>query len=123
MALYLREPGRLMLLLPGDSWAIKIKRSRKGGVGMVRKTLAAMVMVSLILGIWVVMAIASVIPQISKEELKALLGKPEVVVIDVRTLWDRKMSLKQIKGAVREDPGAVKSWAKKYSQEKTIVLY
>jgi hypothetical protein len=90
---------------------------------MVRKTLAAIVTVSMMLGIWVVMAVALEIPRISKEELKAKLGRPEVVVIDVRTVWDRKMSLKQVKGAVREDPGAVKSWAKKYSQDKTIVLY
>ncbi len=90
---------------------------------MVRKAIAGMAMVFILLGIWVFTAISSEIPRISKEELKAMLGKPEVVVIDVRTLWDRKMSLKQIKGAVREDPGAVKSWAKKYSKAKTIVLY
>jgi rhodanese-related sulfurtransferase len=82
-----------------------------------------MVLVFMVLGTSVVMAVASEIPRISKEELKSMLGKPEVVAIDVRTLWDRKMSLKQIKGAVREDPGDVKSWAKKYSKKKTIVLY
>ena len=82
-----------------------------------------MATVFMVLGIWVVTAVALEIPKISKEELKSMLGNPEVVVIDVRTLWDRKMSLKQIKGAVREDPGNVKSWAKKYSKEKTIVLY
>jgi hypothetical protein len=90
---------------------------------MIRKTLAALAMVSMMLGILVDMAVASEIPRISKEELKAKLGRPEVVVIDVRTVWDRKMSLKQVKGAVREDPGAVESWAKKYSRDKTIVLY
>jgi rhodanese-related sulfurtransferase len=90
---------------------------------MVRKAKILMVPVFMMLGTWAVMAVASEIPRMSKEELKTMLGKPEVVVIDVRTLWDRKMSLKQIKGAVREDPGDVKSWAKKYSKEKTIVLY
>jgi hypothetical protein len=90
---------------------------------MVRKAMVLMVLVFMVLGTWVVMAVATEIPRISKEELKSMLGKPEVVVIDVRTLWDRKMSLKQIKGAVREDPGDVKSWAKKYSKERTIVLY
>jgi hypothetical protein len=98
-------------------------RSRKEGEGMVSKALAGMVIVFTVLGIWVFMAVASEIPRISKEELKPMLGNPEVVVIDVRTLWDRKMSLKQIKGAVREDPGDMKSWAKKYSKKKTIVLY
>ena len=90
---------------------------------MARKAMAGMAMVLMVLGVWVVTAIALEVPKISKEELKSMLGKPEVVVIDVRTLWDRKMSLKQIKGAVREDPGNVKSWAKKYSKAKTIVLY
>ena len=84
-----------------------------------------MVMAFMMLGIWVVMAVALDVPRISKEELKSMLGNPEVVVIDVRTFFDRKMSVKQIKGAVREDPDPtkVKSWAKKYSKEKTIVLY
>jgi rhodanese-related sulfurtransferase len=90
---------------------------------MVRKAMVCWVTVFMVLGIWVVTAVALEIPKISKEELKSMLGNPEVVVIDVRTLWDRKMSLKQIKGAVREDPGNVKSWAKKYSKEKTIILY
>ena len=90
---------------------------------MVRKAMICMATVFMVLGIWVVTAVALEVPKISKEKLKSMLGKPEVVVIDVRTLWDRKMSLKQIKGAVREDPGAVKSWAKKYSKGKTIVLY
>lgn len=90
---------------------------------MVRKAMACLVTVFMVLGIWVVTAVALEIPKMSKEELKSMLGNPEVVVIDVRTLWDRKMSLKQIKGAVREDPGNVKSWAKKYSKGKTTVLY
>ena len=90
---------------------------------MARKVMVLMVLVFMVLGTLVVIAVASEIPRISKDELKSMLGKPEVVVIDVRTLWDRKMSLKQIKGAVREDPGAVKSWAKKYSKAKTFVLY
>jgi hypothetical protein len=90
---------------------------------MVRKAMVLMVLVFMVVGTWVVTAIALDVPKIGKEELKSMLGKPGVVVIDVRTLWDRKMSLKQIKGAVREDPGDVKSWAKNYSKEKTIVLY
>lgn len=100
-------------------------RSRKAGEEMVRKAMVCMVMVFMVLGTWVAMAVALEIPRISKEKLKSMLGNPKVVVIDVRTLFDRKMSLKQIKGAVREDPDPieVKSWAKKYSKEKTIVLY
>ena len=84
-----------------------------------------MVMVFMVLVIWVVMAAAMEIPRISKEELKSMLGNPDVVVIDVRAFLDHKTSVKQIKGAVREDPDPtqVKSWANKYSKDKTIVLY
>ena len=84
-----------------------------------------MVMAFMVLGIWVVTAVALDVPRISKEKVKSMLGNPEVVIIDVRTFFDLKMSVKQIKGAVREDPDPtkVKSWAKKYSKEKTIVLY
>jgi rhodanese-related sulfurtransferase len=90
---------------------------------MKRKALIWIMMVFWASGIGLVMAGAKDIPKISKEKLKTMLGNPDVVVIDVRTLWDRNMSLKQIKGAIREDPADVKSWAKKVPQKKTIVLY
>jgi hypothetical protein len=101
-------------------WAIK-----KGCKGMVKKAMVRMGMVFMMLGIWGAMAVALDIPRISKEELKSMLGKPDVVVIDVRTFIDRNKSAMQIKGSVREDPDTnkVKSWAKKYSKGKTIVLY
>lgn len=100
-------------------------RSRKAGEEMARKVIVGIGMVAMMLGIWVVMAVALDVPRISKEKLKSMLGNPDVVVVDVRTFFDRKMSVNQIKGAVREDPdpAKVKSWAKKYSKEKTIVLY
>jgi hypothetical protein len=87
--------------------------------------MVCMVMAFMVLGIWAATAVALDVPRISKEELKSMLGNPELVVIDVRTFFDLKMSVKQIKGAVREDPDPtkVKSWAKKYSKEKTIILY
>ena len=61
---------------------------------------------------------------VSKEELKGMLGRPDVVVIDVRQAGDLEKSNLKIKGALREDPRQdVKSWADKYSKDKTIVLY
>jgi hypothetical protein len=107
------------------SFRLPSGQSRKEGKGMLRKSTVGMVMVFMLLVIWVVMAVAVEIPRISKEELKSMLGNPDVVVIDVRAIQDHKMSVKQIKGSVREDPGPsqVKSWANKYSKEKTIVLY
>lgn len=92
---------------------------------MVRKSTVCMVMVLMVLVIWVVMAVAMEIPRISKEELKSMLENPDVVVIDVRAIPDHNTSVKKIKGSVREDPDPIKakSWANKYSKDKTIVLY
>lgn len=64
------------------------------------------------------------VDRMSKEELKAMLGKPDVIIIDVRQPVDLAKSTMMIKGAVREDPKQeVKSWADKYPKDKTIVLY
>ncbi len=57
------------------------------------------------------------------EELKASLGQPGLVVLDVRSEGDWKGSDQKIKGAVREVPGDVKGWAGKYDRDKTLVLY
>ncbi len=101
-------------------WRIKRKEGK-----MLKKSTVGIVMVFMVLVIWVVMAVALEIPRISKEELKPMLGNPDVVVIDVRAIPDHNKSVKQIKGAVREDPDPTKakSWANKYSKDKTIVLY
>ena len=57
------------------------------------------------------------------DELKGLLGKPGVVVVDVRADSDWDNSKTKIKGAVREAPDATTSWAGKYGKDKTVVLY
>ncbi len=70
-------------------------------------------------------ATCSAAERMSKEELKDLLGKPDVVVIDVRVAGDYDSSTLKIKGAVRESPNPdeVPNWAKKYNKKSTIVLY
>jgi len=78
----------------------------------------------IILGVLAQMAWAADVPRISKEELKVKLNDPEVVILDVRAAGDWDKSRTKIQGAVREDPNkSAKSWAEKYSQDKTIVLY
>jgi hypothetical protein len=62
-------------------------------------------------------------PTMTKEELKAHLGVMDFVIIDVRTASDWKKAENKIKGAVREEPDAVKDWASKYPKDKAIVLY
>ena len=76
------------------------------------------------LGIGPAMAWAQDVPRMTKEELKPLLGNPEVVIIDVRSGSDWSGSQEKIQGAVREDPDKrAKSWTGKYNPEKMIILY
>jgi len=62
-------------------------------------------------------------PRMPKEELKARLGNPAVIIIDVRTLTDWILTSKEIKGAVRENPRRPDTWIGKYTRDRTIVLY
>jgi len=61
--------------------------------------------------------------RMTKEELRPLLGNPDVIVIDVRAKPDWEGDTLMIKGAVREDPLKVESWMEKYPKEKTLVFY
>jgi len=63
------------------------------------------------------------VPRITKEELRPMLGNPDVVIIDVRIGDEWTKSNEKIQGAVREDPEKVDQWAAKYPQEKTLVFY
>lgn len=84
----------------------------------------AMVLSFIILGLLTKMAWAGEVPRITMEELKSMLGNPEVTIIDVRAGGDWEKSKTKIQGAVRENPDKnAKSWAEKYSKDKTIVLY
>jgi len=62
-------------------------------------------------------------PRMPKEELRSRLGDKDIIIIDVRTGYDWDKSDSKIRGAVREDPQDVATWAKKYTRAKTIVLY
>jgi hypothetical protein len=64
------------------------------------------------------------VPRMTKEELKALLGNPEVIILDVREPDDWNKSRDKIAGAIREDPEKdVKTWAQKYPKDKTLLFY
>ncbi len=62
-------------------------------------------------------------PRIDIPPVLATLGSPDLVIVDVRKDSDWAKSDVKIKGAVREDPKNVESWAAKYPQDKTIVFY
>ncbi len=74
-------------------------------------------------GIFKTDAASSDVPRMTIEELKAMLGKSDLVVIDVRLGGDWTESHSKIKGAIREDPHAISSWVDKYPKNKTLVFY
>ena len=63
------------------------------------------------------------VPRIPKDQLKAKLGSPGMVLIDVRTESDWKMSDEKISGAIRMDPATVDAWAATLPKDKEIILY
>ena len=62
-------------------------------------------------------------PRMASDKLKAMLGSPDLLIIDVRYGQDWTESDLKIKGAIREDPKAFDSWASKYPKDKTLVFY
>jgi len=57
------------------------------------------------------------------EELKGMLGNPDLVIVDVRRDGDWNSSAIKVKGALREDPDKVDTWMSKYPKDKTLVFY
>lgn len=56
-------------------------------------------------------------------DLRSMLGTAGVVVIDARRDKEWDESDVKIRGAVRENPEDVASWADNYRKDKLIVLY
>ena len=64
------------------------------------------------------------VPRMTKEELLPMLGRPDVVILDVRVGDEWKKSPWKIKGAVRENPEkGVQPVTETYPKDKTYVLY
>ncbi len=63
------------------------------------------------------------VPLISKEELKAKLDSPNLVLLDVRSIVDWKLAKNKIVGARRVDVGQVEAWAEPLPKDEEIVLY
>ncbi len=69
------------------------------------------------------LAVGDEVSKIAKNELRAQLDNPDVIIVDLRKGYDWKGSEFKIKGAVRENPDAFNSWADKYPRDKTLVFY
>jgi rhodanese-related sulfurtransferase len=63
------------------------------------------------------------VPRISKDVLKAALGSPNLVLIDVRSEKDWVKSDMKISGAVRMDSKTFENWYGTLPKDKEIVLY
>ena len=59
----------------------------------------------------------------TKEQLLPLLGKSDVIILDVRTKYDWDTSKVKIKGAVHEEGMKFGAWMNKYPKDKTLILY
>jgi rhodanese-like protein len=66
---------------------------------------------------------AADVPRMTKEDLKAMLGDPDLIILDVRAGRDWNSSEFKIQGAERANPSDFSSWAGKYQVSQTIVLY
>ena len=66
---------------------------------------------------------ASELSIISTNQLKLILDKPEIAVIDVRESKDWQSSGVKIKGAIRGSPKNFESWAHDFSNDKILILY
>jgi hypothetical protein len=60
---------------------------------------------------------------IAKDALKAMLGKGDMTLVDLRFGHDWTDATLKIRGAVREDPMKPGQWIDKYSKDKLLVFY
>lgn len=90
-----------------------------------RNVLHAIMIITVMIGVPLSASVraAGDAPRISKEDVKALLGDPGVVILDARTGSSWSKSDKKIKGAVRADPDEVPSWAGSIPKDKKIIVY
>jgi len=95
----------------------------KGGAIMRKRLLVVFILVLLNIGLLTTHAFSDEIPMITKEELKPMLGSPDIVIFDVRLGSDYFSSDSKIKGAIRPDMGLLIWATADQYQQKSVVLY
>ena len=63
------------------------------------------------------------VPRVTKDELKAMLASPDLLLLDVRTHKDWNDSEFKIQGAERKDPAEFDRWKDQLPTDKTLVMY
>ncbi len=61
--------------------------------------------------------------RITKEQLKSMMGNPDVIILDVRPEQQWRASGLKIRGAIHENLKEIQSWAHNYPKDKILVLY
>ena len=72
---------------------------------------------------WYLVSIAGSTKMMSIAELKARIGDPSTLVLDVRSDGHWNTSDQKIKGALRVDPDDFNSWVGLFPKSRTIVFY
>ena len=91
---------------------------------MRKKLLPVLMLILLTIGLFFTFALSADVPLLTKEELKAVLGNPDLVIFDVRLGSDYFSSDLKIKGAVRPEMWNSLSYViLSYPGENTFVVY
>lgn len=90
---------------------------------MKKKLLVALMFIFLTVGLFTTFALCANVPMITKEELKAMLGNPDLVIFDVRLSSEYFSSDLKIKGAARPLGECIAAAAFEYPKGKTFVSY
>ena len=86
-------------------------------------TFLTMALSMAMVGTLTIPTMAADLTKISKEELNLMLGNPDVIILDVDRERSWKARDRKIRGAFRENPKDIKSWAGRYTKDITLVLY
>ncbi len=86
-------------------------------------TFLTMALSMAMVGTHTIPTLAADVTKISKGELNSMLGNPDVIILDVDRERSWKARDRKIRGAFRENPKDIKSWAGRYTKDITLVLY
>jgi predicted sulfurtransferase len=63
------------------------------------------------------------VPRLTKETVKEMIGKPDVVIVDIRYIKQYEQSDRKLPGAVFVQPEDFDEFVKNHPKDKTYVLY